>query len=136
MGPVEGIDTPLLDPEIVHEHIRKMLASQLYLQEREASADLPQVYHSNEESLLPGSQSILTSTERPVALLSQERRSSQVLDNDTICILLDDQKERLRTEAKSKILRHEYRADLAENSIRASNRQIEFQAMDTLTGHE
>ena len=41
-------------------------------------------------------------------------------------------------EAKSEILRHEYRTDLAENNIRALNRQIESQGLEigrTLEGH-
>ena len=50
------------------EHIRNMLASPLYLQEREASADLSQVYHSTEESLLPNSQSISTGTEKTLCI--------------------------------------------------------------------
>ena len=49
------------------------------------------------------------------------------------------QKERLLAEAKSKVLRHEYRADLAEINIRELNRQIESQRMEighALTGYE
>ena len=42
------------DQENHDEHIRNTLASPLCLQEREASADLSQVHHFNEESLLPG----------------------------------------------------------------------------------
>ena len=71
------------------EHIRNTLASPLYLHERGANAD----HHSNEESLLPGAQSILTRTGKPVALLSQKRNFSQELGNDRIRILLLNQKE-------------------------------------------
>ena len=56
-----------LDQEIDDEHIRKALASPLYIQERETNANLWQTYHSNEESLLPDAQSILTSMGKPVA---------------------------------------------------------------------
>ena len=48
-------------------------------------------------------------------------------------------KERLLAEATSEILRHEYRADLADNSIRKLNGQIEYQATGIghcLTGYE
>ena len=119
-------------------HIRNMLASPLYLQEREASADLPQVYHSIEESLLLSSQSISTSAEKPVALMSQKRKSRQELNNDRIRMLLEDQKERFLSEAKSKIVKHECRIELADISIRELNRQIETQRVEighTTTGY-
>ena len=66
-----GAESPYV--EIDDEHIRKALASPLYIQEREANASLRQTYHSSEESLLPSAQSILASTGRPV----QKRMSSQ-----------------------------------------------------------
>ena len=59
------------DAEIDDEHVRNALASPLYIEEREANASLRQAYHSNAESLFPGAQSILASTGRPVAWLSQ-----------------------------------------------------------------
>ena len=85
-------NTASFDPGIDDEHIRNMLASPLYLQEREASADLSQVYQSNEESLLPSSQSISISAGKPVALVSQKRKSRQELDNDRIRMLLTNKK--------------------------------------------
>ena len=122
--------TPSFDPGIDDEHIRNMLASPLYLQEREASADLSQVCHSTEESLLPSSQSISTSAGKPVALMSQKRKSRQELDNDRIRMLLDKQKERLLHEARSKIVKHECRIELADNSIRELNRHFETQRVE------
>ena len=107
-----------LVPEIDDEHIRNMLAAPLCFQEREASADLSQVYHSDDESLLPVSQSIFTSTGKPVPLFSQRRKSSQELDDDRIRMLLDDQKERVLLDAKSEVLKHECRADRAERNFR------------------
>ena len=115
--PLTGYELP--DPKIDDEHIRNAQAPPLCIQEGEANVDLSQVYHSNEESLLPGSQSILTSTGKPVAWLSQKRRSGQ-----------EEKKERLLAEATSEILRHEYRADLPDNSIRKLNGQIEYQATE------
>ena len=55
------------DPEIDDEHIRNALASPLYIQKRGANASQSQVYHCNEESLLPGAQSIFAGTEDPYA---------------------------------------------------------------------
>ena len=53
-------------------------------------------------------------------------------------MLLDDQKERLLSETKSQIVKHECRIELADNSIRELNRQIETQRVDfdhTATGY-
>ena len=50
--------TESANAEIDDEHTRNALASPLYIQEREANADLSQAYRSNEESLLPGARSI------------------------------------------------------------------------------
>ena len=61
------------------------------------------------------------------------------MDDGRIRKPLESQKERLLAEAKSDILRHEYRADLAENNIRELNRQLESQRMaigHTITGYE
>ena len=106
--------TESADAEIDDEHTRNASASPLYIQEREANADLSQAYHSNEESLLPDARSILASTGELVAWLSQKRKSSQELDDGQIRNLLERQKERV----------------LAENNIRELNRQIESQAME------
>ena len=43
--------TDSLDPGIDDEHIRNMLASPLYLQEKEASADLTKAFHANAQTL-------------------------------------------------------------------------------------
>ena len=80
----------------------KALSSPLFTHEREEPANLTQTYPSHEESLLP-SQSFLTrtSTGRPVyersSDLSQKRKSSRDLENERIRILLERQKEDLRS---------------------------------------
>ena len=89
----------------------------LFSQEAEAEASLQQTYHSNEGGLFKGAQSILASTGQPVVWLTQKRKSSQELDDDQIRILLARQQEQLLAEAKSDILRHEYKADLAEKTF-------------------
>ena len=45
-------DAKYPDAEIDDEHIRNSLASPLYLQQREASASLLQVYHSQKRKLV------------------------------------------------------------------------------------
>ena len=71
--------------------------------------------------------------------MSQKRKSNQELDNCQFRIILEREKEQLLAEAKSEILRHEYRADLAENNICELKRQIGGQAAEighTRTGYE
>ena len=57
--------------------IRALLASPLYLQEREASADRSQVYHSVRENLVSCSSLVPKRMANPVALLSSMRKSSR-----------------------------------------------------------
>ena len=59
------------------EQIRALLASPLYLQEREASADQSLVYHSVRENLMSSSSQDPKSAGKPVALFSSKSRSSQ-----------------------------------------------------------
>ena len=71
--------------------------------------------------------------------MSQKRKSNQELDNCQIRIIFGKTREQLLAEAKSEILRHEYRADLAENNICELKRQIDSQAVEighTRTGYE
>ena len=51
----ESIVTPPLDSDLDDEQIRVLLASPLYLQEREANAERSQVYHSEPENLMSSS---------------------------------------------------------------------------------
>ena len=53
-------DAKYPDAGIDDEHTRNSLASPLYLQEREGSASLLQVYHSQRESLFQRAQSIFS----------------------------------------------------------------------------
>ena len=54
-----------------------MLASPLYLQEREASADRSRVYHSFRENSVSSSSHFRESAGKPAAMFSQRRKSSQ-----------------------------------------------------------
>ena len=64
------------------EQIRALLASPLYLLEREASAGRSQVYHSVRENLMSGSSQVPKSTGGPVALSSSKNRSNQETFSD------------------------------------------------------
>ena len=64
----ESIATPPPDSDLDDDEIRALLASPLYLQEREANAERLQVYHSVRENLMSSSSQDPLSTERPGAL--------------------------------------------------------------------
>ena len=117
-------DAKYPDAEIDDEHTRNSLASPLYLQEREASASLLQVYHSQKRKLVSRCTVNFSKYGETVAWMSQKRKSNQELDNCQFRIILEREKEQLLAEAKSEILRHEYRADLAENDICELKRQL------------
>ena len=71
--------------------------------------------------------------------MSQKRKSNQELDNCQFRIILEREKEELLAEAKSEILRREYRADVAENNICELKRHIGSQAVEIVhiwTGYE
>ena len=71
--------------------------------------------------------------------MSQKRKSNQELDNCQIRITFGKTREQLLAEAKSVILRREYRADLAEINTGDLKRQIDSQAVEighTRTGYE
>ena len=129
----------LLDPEMDDEHLRNILASPLYLQEREACADLSHVYHSDEENSMSRSQQVSAGAEKPVAMFSQKRKSSQELIYGRTRIPLEEQGDNLLSEARSEILKRECRKEFAEKNIRELNIQVESHAMEcghALTGYE
>ena len=71
--------------------------------------------------------------------MSQQRKSNQELDVCQIRITFGKTREQLLAEAKSEMLRHEYRADLAEENTFELKRQIDSQAVEighTRTGYE
>ena len=70
----ESIVTPPPDSGLDDEQIRALLASPLYLQEREASADRSQLYHSARENLMSSSSQDPIRTVRPVALFSSKSK--------------------------------------------------------------
>ena len=113
------------DVELYDELIGRALSSPLFTLEREEPANLRQIYHSHEESLLPA-QSFFTrtSTGRPVfgpssgPNLSVKRISSHDLGNEQIQILLERQKEQIFAEVRSEIRQHERQADSDRRNIR------------------
>ena len=76
----ESIATPESDSD--DDQLRPLLASPLYLQEREASAERSQVYHSERENLMSSSSQDPISTRKPVALFSSQNRLNQATFSD------------------------------------------------------
>ena len=69
----ESIATPP-ESDFDDEELRGLLASPLHLQERGASAERSQVYHSERENLMSSSSQDRTSTGKPVAAFSSQNR--------------------------------------------------------------
>ena len=72
----ESFVTPPPESDL-DDQVRKMLASPLYLQEREASADRPRVYHSFRENSVSSSSHFRESVGKPAAMFSHKREWSQ-----------------------------------------------------------
>ena len=73
-GSAESITTPLPKSDLDDEQLSALLASPLYLLEREASAERSQVYHSEREHLMSSSSQNPRSTGKLVALFSSRSR--------------------------------------------------------------
>ena len=122
----------LCDAELDDETIGRALSSPLLIQERGESADRRQAYHSFEESLLPAQSSFThTKTERPVHELSSpsscRQQPSREMENETIRILLERQKEQILADFRAEIQKHEFQADSDRRSIQELNGIIESQ---------
>ena len=155
----ESIAAPPPEPDLDDEQIQNMLASPLYLQEREASADRSRVYHSVRENSVSSLSRFRASAERPAAVFSHKRKSSQEShsdrdgiplahravqgenealsrlsesENDTRSIL-EEQRDHLLSEARSEVLKQECRADFLECSIRELQRHKFFPVVWRLT---
>ena len=78
----ECIATPPPESDVDDEQIRTLLASPLYLQEREASADRLRVYHSIRENSVSSSSHFSECAGKPAAMFSHKRKSSQETISD------------------------------------------------------
>ena len=117
------------DAELDDEILGKALSSPLFIQKRGESADRRQAYHSYEESLLPAVFFFThTRTERPVHEPSSCReKPSREVENGTIRILLERQKEQILGDSRAEIQKHEFQADSDRRSIQKLNEIIESQ---------
>ena len=133
----DAVPSHLFDTELDDETIGKALSSPLFIQEREEPADRRQAYHSYGESLLPA-QSFFTrtSTGRPVHKLSLlgssiREKPSRDMENETIRILLERQKEQILADFRAEIQKHEFQADSDRRSIQELSGVIESQRRET-----
>ena len=131
-GDMDTEPSYLSDAELDDETIGKALSSPLFIQEREEPADRRQPYHSYEESLLPAQSFFEHSrTGRPVyelSLLSSCReKTSREMENETIRILLERQKEQILADFTAEIQKQEFQADSDRRSIQELNEIIESQ---------
>ena len=94
----ESTATLHLDLEINDDQSKHLLASPLFPQEREASGDRSQVYHSHRENLVTDSSRLQTSTERPVALGHSEAERN-------FRSIFEEQRQQVLSEAHSEILK-------------------------------
>ena len=112
------------DAELDDEIIGKALSSPLFTQEREERANRRQAYHSHEEILLPAhSFSVCHSRMvKPVHELNSlsscnSEKPSREMENETIRILVERQKEQLLVDFRVEIQKHEFQADHDRRSI-------------------
>ena len=129
----DAVPSYLCDAELDDETIGKALSSPLLIQEREEPADRRQAFHSHEESLLPAqSFSVCHSrTGRPVHELSSQsscsrEKPSREMENETIRILLESQKEQILADCRADIRKHEFQADY-DRSVQKLNGVVESQ---------
>ena len=148
----ENIAAVLLVSEMDDERIRDMLASPLYLQEREASADPPRVYNSKKRKLFvkrfqataggpllrfhtrESRVKSLTPTEMaglwPHGQSKEKMKQCLCTSEHRTRILLEEQRDQLLSEAKSEIMKQECRVEFADGNIRDLNRRIQSHSME------
>ena len=128
-GDKDTVPSYLCDEELDDETIGKRYLH-LFVQERGESADRGQVYRSNEERLL-SAQSFFAHTRkaRPAhglsSLSSCREKPSREMENETIRILLETQKEQILADFGAEIQKHEFQADSDRRSIQVLNKIIE-----------
>ena len=131
-GDKETEPSYLCDAELDDETIGIALSPPLVTQERGESADRRQAHHSHEESLLPAQSFFAHSrTRRPVHELGSQsscrEKPSREMENETIRILLERQKEQILAEVRTEIQKHEFQADSDRRSTQELTGIIESQ---------
>ena len=152
----ESITTPQ-EADFDDEQLRALLASPLYMQEREASAERSQGYHSERESLMSSSSQDLTSTGKLVAVFSCQSRLNQDIFRETNLFdvvfgstepffrfsnpanvakcLLDGNRDHLLAEARSELMKQEYKVESLISCISELQEQTYAQRLELQDAH-
>ena len=158
----ESIATPPLDSDLDDEKLRALLASPLDMQEREASAERSQVYHSERENLMPSSSRDPISTGKLAALFSSQNRLYQDTFSDrqdfssrhqqvfwsnerfirfsfpatnVAKSVLDGNRDHLLAEATSELMKQEYKVESLNTCISEVQQQIYAQRLELEDSH-
>ena len=149
----ESIATPLPGSDIDDEQLRALLASPLYLQEQEASAERSHVYHSERENLMSSSSQGPICTGKPVALFSSQNRLRQETFSDSrfwgatnyffrfsnpanvAKSLLDGNRDHLLAEARSELMTQEYKVESLDTCISELQQQTHAQRLELEDAH-
>ena len=149
------------ESDIDDEQLRALLASPLYLQEREAIAERSEVYHSERENLMSSSSQDPTSTGKPVAVFSSHNRLNrdtfsdrdefsfrhqQVFGSNEPFIrfsnlanfaksLLNGNRDHLLTEARSELMKQEYKVESLNTCISELQQQTYCQRLELEDAH-
>ena len=130
-------ETQLPDPiDIGDEHRRSAFTPVLHVQERRVNIDLSQTHHSHGESLLR-SAPLIARTAKPGSV-SNERESSQGLEEEILMSALQVQREQILAETKSEIQKCEAKASFDEFFFAIWKSQIDIRDWDfrrTLEGY-
>ena len=154
----ESIATLPPESDLDDEQIRALLASPLYLQEREANAVRSQVYHSEREHLMSSSSQDPISTGKPVAVFSSQSRLNQdTFPRETNLLmlffgsnepifrfsnpanvaksLLDGNRDHLIPQARSELMRQEHKLESLYNCINELQQQTYAQRLELQDAH-
>ena len=133
-GDKDAVPSYLCDADFDDETIGKALSTPLFIQEREEPADRRQAYQSYKESLLPPqSFSVCHSrTGRLVHELSSlsscsREKPSREMENETIRILFERQKDQILADFRAENQKHEFQVDSDRRSVQELNGIIESQ---------
>ena len=154
----ERIATPPPESDLDDEQLRALQVTPLYLQERGASAERSQVYHSERENLMSSSSQDPTSggTGKAVAVFSSQSKLSQDTFSDRVQFssthqqvfgcgepifrfsdpanvarsLLDGNEDDLLAEARSELMKQHYKVESLNNCISELQQQTYAQRLE------
>ena len=122
----ESIATRHPESDLDDEQLRALMASPLHLQERESSTERSQVYHSERENVMCSSSQDPISTGKLVALFSSQNIAKYFLDGN---------KHHLLAEARSDLMKREYKVEILNTWIGELQQQTYAQRLELEDAH-